>query len=423
MSTSSSTSVGALARLLEVALELGSAHDLDHILRIATAGVCEAVGCERASLFVYDEARQELYTRVVTELEIAEIRHGIDRGIVGWVARHRELQNVPDPRSDGRWDHTIDLRTGFYTRNILAAPVMLTADPRMLGVLQLLNKPEGFCKFDEQLIRAFAAHVALALERRRLQDEARAGEEMRHALEMGRTIQSTFLPKALPQIPGYEVASWWQPAEFVSGDYYDWLRLPDGRWGFVVGDVSGHGLAAALIMASVRAMVHVLAQTESAPVRFLKLLRESIASDLGDSRFISFLFLALNTRTHAVSVANGGHAPAYRYLARSREFLRLTATATPFGFPPVALPSASDPAPLEPGDMLVLGTDGLVEVRNSQDQMFGTERLLRLIREFAALPLAELVHRVSTAVREFHGRPLPPDDTTLVVIRRETAPA
>jgi serine phosphatase RsbU (regulator of sigma subunit) len=416
--TSTSSSVGALARLLEVALELGSAHDLDHILRIATVGVCEAVGCERASLFVYDEHRQELYTRVVTELEIAEIRHRIDTGIVGWVARNRELQNVPDPHADNRWDSTVDRRTGFHTQNILAAPVMLAGDSRVFGVLQLLNKPGGFQSFDEQVIRAFAAHVATALERQRLQLTTR---ELRNALEMGRKIQSTFLPKSLPEIRGYEVASWWQPAEFVSGDYYDWLKLPDGEWGFVVGDVSGHGPAAALIMASVRAMVHVLARTQSDPERIVELIRATIRDDLNDSRFITFLFVTLNLDTHAICAANAGHGPAYCYRAATREFERMTPTVMALGFPEIALPSPPAPPPMEPGDMLILGTDGLIEVRNERQELFGGERLLRLIRELAPLPLAELLRRVSTSVREFHGRPLPPDDTTLVIVRRQFA--
>jgi serine phosphatase RsbU (regulator of sigma subunit) len=409
----------ALVRLLEVALELSSADDLDHILRIATTGVCDAVGCERASLFVYDERRQELYTRTVTELEIAEIRHRIDAGIAGWVARHCELQNVPDPRADARWDHTVDRRTGFHTQNILAAPVILSGEQRVLGVLQLLNKPGGFNAFDEQVIRGFAAHVALALDRFRMQEELRAADDLRESLEMGRKIQSSFLPRALPNIPGYEVASWWQPAEFVSGDYYDWLPLPDGRYSFLVGDVSGHGLAAALIMASVRAMVHVLTHTESAPERILQLTRASIASDLSDSRFITFLLLALNLQSHEVAYANAGHGPAYRYHAASRQFHRLEPTATPIGFPQLDLSPPQTGTPLAPGDMLVLGTDGLIEVRNARQQMFGVERLLTLIRELAPLPLAELVRRVSVAVREFHGRPLPPDDTTLVVVRRQ----
>src|SRR5262249_1593136 len=158
--------------------------------------------------------------------------------------------------------------------------------------------------FDERVIRAFAAHVALALERRRLQDEARQADEWRRSLELGRQIQTMFLPKALPHISGYEVAASWQPAEFVSGDYYDWLPLPDGRWAFVTGDVSGHGPAAALIMATARAMLHGLTHTESDPQRCLDLLRDSVEPDLSEGRFLTFVLLALDPKSHGVMVAN-----------------------------------------------------------------------------------------------------------------------
>jgi len=124
--------------------------------------------------------------------------------------------------------------------------------------------------------------------------------------------------------------------------------------------------------------------------------------------------------THEVSYANAGHGPAYRFWAAKQSFDRLLPTGTPFGFPQIPQGGSAQLAPLQPGDMLVLGTDGVVEVRNEQNQLFGTQRLLNLVRGYAPLPLAELVRRVSIAVREFHGRPLPPDDTTLVIIRRST---
>ena len=218
--------VAALSRLLDVALQLATEHDLTRILQIVTNGVCDAVDCERASLFLIDDAKQQLYTRVVTELEISEIRHGIEQGITGWVARHRQIAHVPEPHEDERWDASVDRRTGFVTRNILAAPVSSNVDERLVGVLQLLNKAEaGFSDFDEQLIRAFAAHAATALERRRLQEEALHAHELEAAMEMGRRIQRGFLPETLPSIPGYEVAVWWQPAEFVSGDSKTKIRI------------------------------------------------------------------------------------------------------------------------------------------------------------------------------------------------------
>ena len=444
LATDDDPRVGALSRLLDVALQLATEHDLTRILQIVTNGVCDAVDCERASLFLIDDAKQQLYTRVVTELEISEIRHGIEHGVTGWVARHRQIAHVKEPHDDERWDSSVDRRTGFVTLNILAAPVISNMDERLVGVLQLLNKADaGFSDFDEQLIRAFAAHAATALERRRLQEEAKHAHQLEAAMEMGRRIQRGFLPETLPSIPGYEVAVWWQPAEFVSGDYYDWLTLADGRNGFALGDVSGHGLGPSLIMASIRAMLHVLTKTDSAPDRIVELLAESIAPDLKQGQFISFLLVSLDPQTHEVRFANAGHAPALHlghhttnsaatsdpdaserpgHFHNTVSFRRLDATRLPLGFPRL-LSGETDPRlSLAPGDMLVLGTDGCVEVTDAGGTMFGNDRLQQVVLAHRDRSAAEIVAAVRDTVQQFHGRPLPPDDSTLLIIKRQCAP-
>ena len=420
LTTAADPRVGALSRLLDVALQLATEHDLTRILQIVTNGVCDAVDCERASLFLIDDSKQELYTRVVTELEISEIRHDIEQGITGWVARHQQIAHVPEPHDDERWDSSVDRRTGFVTRNILAAPVISNVDERLVGVLQLLNKAEaGFSDFDEQLIRAFAAHAATALERRRLQEEAKHAHQLEAAMEMGRRIQRGFLPETLPSIPGYEVAAWWQPAEFVSGDYYDWLTLADGRNGFALGDVSGHGLGPSLIMASVRAMLHVLTKTDSEPERIVELLAESIAPDLKQGQFISFLLVSLDPQTHDVRFANAGHAPALHLDAAAASFRRLDATRLPLGFPRLLSGQTEPQLSLAPGDMLVLGTDGCVEVTDAAGTMFGNDRLQQVVLAHRDRPAAEIVSAVRDTVQQFHGRPLPPDDSTLLIVKRQ----
>ncbi|MBI1344983.1 SpoIIE family protein phosphatase [bacterium] len=407
----------ALARLLEIALELGAERDLDQILKIATTGVCQAVGCERASLFIHDDSKRELYTRVVTELEISEIRFPLMQGIVGWVAQHRQLLSVPVPAEDHRWDSSVDKRTGFKTRNILATPV-LAGDQRLLGVLQLLNKRDRFAPLDEQLVQAFAAHVAVALERRRLEDEAHRALELRQAMEMGHRIQATFLPTRWPEVPGYEVASWWQPAEFVSGDYYDWLPLPQGRWGFLVGDVSGHGLAAALIMATLRAMAHVLSRTLPQASDFIETLRDSLTPDLQNSRFVTCCYVVLDPESHELTWANAGHAPAFAFDRARKRVQRLEPTTIPLGFPTITWPTTITSRVMQPGDLLVLGTDGVVEVRNPAGEMYGHARLEKLVANLASQSAEEIIAAIQHDVTTFHGLDLPPDDTTVVIVRR-----
>jgi len=413
-------------QLVQVTCELAALHDLDGILEMIATRVCEALSCERASLYLYDEDAQELYTRVVTELEIEEIRTPIENGITGWVARRRRVANIPDPHVDARWNSSVDRRTGFRTRNVLAAPLISVHDDRLVGVLQLLNKESGeFDAFDEQLIQAFASHAAVALERAQLLEEARRTHELEVSVNMGRIIQASFLPSRLPEIPGYEVAVWWEPAEAVSGDYYDLMQLPDGRLGLVMADVSGHGVGPSLIMASARAMAHVLSRARSDPSEILSLLAETIAPDLDEGRFITFLMVALDPRKHEIAFANAGHGPSLHFHRASGKFTALKSTSLPLGFTAdFTIPSGPTIA-LEPGDLLLLGTDGTIEIPDVEGNLFGQERLERVILEHRHLPAPEMLRAIQQAIWTHYAGSSPPDDITLMILERKfrSAPA
>jgi phosphoserine phosphatase RsbU/P len=410
----------ALLRLLDVTCELARHHTLDQILQTVTTGACQALGCERASLYLYDAERNEVYTRAVTELELEEIRSSADRGITGWVVRNRELANIPDPPADARWNASFDRQTGFQTRSILAAPIVASTDGRLLGVLQLLNKHGGaFGPFDEQVIRAFAAHAGTALERAALVDDAKLSHELQLAVNMGRRIQSSFLPRHLPEIPGYEVGAWWRPAELVSGDYYDIVRLRNGRLGLVVADVSGHGVGPSLLMASVRAMVHVLTRRRTEPGEIVPLLAETISPDLEGGTFLTLLMAALDPQTHELTYVNAGHGPALLFHRETRTFQSLKSTTFPLGFITDFSPIPGLKLTMGAGDLLILATDGLIELLNDAGDMFGRPRLEQLIQQHCTLAAPDLVMAIQDAIAEFLGDSQPLDDVTLMVVERK----
>ena len=407
-----------LLKLLEITRSLAAENDLDRILSCVTEGACEALSCERATLYLFDEQRDELYTRVVTELEIEEIRSSIETGISGWVARRRRVANIPDPHVDARWNSSIDRQTGFTTRNLIAVPVISPGSDRLLGVLQLLNRSEGaFDELDERLVQAFAAHAATALERTELLHDAKAAEALQYSITVARSIQSRFLPDELPEVDGYELAAWWEPAEMVSGDYYDVLPLPDGRLGMVVGDVSGHGVGAALIMASVRAMLHVVARTCSDPAEIIRRLSLAIASDLRGGRFITLFIGALDTQTHELTWANAGHAPALHFRADDGECVPLSADGLPvgvtteFGFP------ENQKSVLQPRDICLVATDGAIELKDPDGEMFGRRRLEDLLGDGRS-PATQIVDRMRDAINSFHPACDPPDDVTILMVQR-----
>jgi serine phosphatase RsbU (regulator of sigma subunit) len=408
-----------LTRLLDVTRSVAQEVDLDALLETIAREACRALDCDRASLYQYDPARKELFTRVATELEIEEIRHAVDRGVTGDVARSRRIANIPQASADPRWSAAVDRRTGYTTRNILAAPVVSPQGDELLGVLQVLNKREGaFDQFDEDLIAAFSRHVAVALDRARLVDELRKREAMQASLKLARSVQRGFMPHDMPQVPGYELAFWWFPNEAVGGDYCDVIPLRDGRLGLAIADVSGHGLGPSLIMASVRAALRALLLRESSPEVLLRMLNQAIFADLQDSRFVTMVLGLLDCTRHELVFSNAGHAPALLYRGREDEFITLSATGMPLGVLDDQEFPRGESLSLSPGDVLLLCTDGIVEATDAEGKFFGEPRLRAMIREGRGLTAQNLVQGIGRAVSSYIVGDVPPDDLTVLAVKR-----
>ncbi len=405
--------------MLDVTRSLAQVIDLTQILETITREACIALDCDRATLFQYDPKRRELYTRVATKLEINEIRHDLAQGITGFVARTREMANVPDPHQDPRWNSSVDRKTGYQTRNILAAPLVSPRDDSLLGVLQLLNKNTGaFDRFDEELTEALGQHAAVAIDRARLVDELRQRHEVEASLELARQVQRGFMPAELPTVQGYEVSVWWYPNQAVGGDYCDVISLEDGRIGLVVADVSGHGLGPSLIMASVRAALRALLMEHSAPQFLLESLDRSISCDLQHGKFVTMVLAFLDPVEHRVKFSNAGHAPALHYAVADDSFSVLESTGTPLGVLDTPSFPEGPPFVMAPGDVLLLCTDGIVEATNARDQCFGYGRLQSVVRQCRDAPAEKLVRQLADEVEAYYVGDNPSDDLTILAVRR-----
>lgn len=408
-----------LSRLTEVTQTLAAEVDTDRILEAIVNAACDALDCERASLFLYDDETKELYTSVVTELEISEIRKSIDYGISGWVAREREVANVPDPPSDPRWNSQFDEKTGFRTRNILAAPLLAPHGGGLIGVLQLLNKRDGaFQRYDEDLLRAFSHHAAVALDRARLVEEIRKQKEVETSLQLARRIQRGFMPSQLPAIPGYEVATWWFPNQAVGGDYCDVVPLKNGSTLCCIADVSGHGLGPALLMASVRAALRASLLDYSAPTELLERLAKALAVDLQNGMFITMVLGTLDVANHRWTYANAGHAPALHYQKASDTFRELESTGLPIGVLDDPTYPCGEAAQLAVGDLIVLTTDGIVEAMNEAGEQFGVQRLEKYVRDYCHEAPSVLAGHIGAEVTSYYVGENPADDLTVLVLKR-----
>jgi serine phosphatase RsbU (regulator of sigma subunit) len=244
-------------------------------------------------------------------------------------------------------------------------------------------------------------------------------ERLRHDLDVARSIQQSLLPTSEPQIEGFEVAGWNQPADQTGGDYYDWQVLPDGRLLVALGDVSGHGIGPALLAAVCRAYVRATFTPEQEMLTAMQRVNTALSRDMRSRRFVTFVAVMCTPGGSRLELLSAGHGPLFLYLLREDHFHAMPAQGLPLGVMPDL---ASDPPKvleLNPGDLLVLTTDGFFEWANAQDEQFGIERMEAIIRASREKSPAEIISALYRAVIEFSGGTSQDDDLTAVVIKRK----
>jgi serine phosphatase RsbU (regulator of sigma subunit) len=412
-------SLPGLNRLLAVTHVLASEIETSAILDTIVLEATHALACDRAVLYQYDAKRNVLFTSADSSTSLQSIMLRLDQGIAGYAARSRQLLNVPEVADEPRFDDSYDKRMSYQTHSVLAAPLIAAQDGRLLGVLEMLNNRGGpFDHDDECLALALAQHAAAALDRARLVDEIHRRRELDASLSVAREVQRRFMPSELPKIPGYDVATWWFPNEAVGGDYCDAVPTRDGRVALCVADVSGHGLGPSLLMASVRAALRtMLLEQRNAPAVIDGIAR-ALATDFQHGMFVTMVLGMLDPHTHRLEFANAGHAPALHYRHALGQFSPLESTGLPIGVLDDAECPLGPPLQLEVGDLIVLGTDGIVEAMDQRGKQFGVARLQQIIARLADAPLPELVRNIGREVELHYVGESPPDDLTVLALRR-----
>jgi phosphoserine phosphatase len=408
-------SAADLEAILDVTKALAAPFDLTTMLGEVVAAAKQVLRAERGSVWLYDEPRGELVLEVATG--IAPVRVPWQSGLVGACATTRRIINVPDCYADRRFDRTVDQSTGYRTRCMLTLPLVDHKDV-LVCVMQVLNKVDGvFDADDEALATALAAQCAVALSRVRMTSAVIEGERMRKALEMAREVQMSTLPASMPAVPGYGVCASFRPAELTGGDIYD-VALVDQGLLLVLGDATGHGIAPALSVTQMQAMLRMAfrlgADLDTAFLNVNNRLTDTLAED----RFITAFIGVLDPRTHELRFHSGGQGPILRYRAAERSFERHRPTSFPLGAMPVSSLRAATSFRLAQGDVLALVSDGVYEQENRAGEAFGEARVCRIIDEGRDLPVAKLVDRLVAAVDTFAEGTPQSDDMTIVLLRR-----
>jgi sigma-B regulation protein RsbU (phosphoserine phosphatase) len=321
--------------------------------------------------------------------------------------------------SDASTDPRFQARDSIITSQIHSAVcVPLWNNQKVIGIVYAdrISHLEQFTEEDLRLLTLLSNLAAVKIENARLVERAMEQERLEKELALAAQIQRDFLPKSSPRIEGFEVSGLNLPCFEVGGDYFDYIPIDQERLGLVVADVSGKGVSAALLMASLRASLH----TEITPHYDLG----AMAGRLNDfahrssaaSSFITFFFCELNLKTGEVRYANAGHNPPAILTSRGK-VERLEPSGLCLGMFPSSTYEVKQ-AKLEKGDILFLFTDGLTECRNKAGQEYGEEQIFDFLRRNLRRPVEDLLQELKKRFQDFTQGVDPFDDTTLVLLKR-----
>ena len=300
--------------------------------------------------------------------------------------------------------------------------VAISVPGRRLGVLAVADKESrdggvlDFTPTDARLLSLFAAQAAAAIETARLHREAIEKERIERELELAAAIQREILPRSLPEVPGVELAAGNLPTRHVGGDYYDFFPLSRRRLGFVVADVSGKGVPAALLVSTVHAAIHLQIDEAKTVADLVARIDRHLQRYAATRKFLTLFFGLLEPDSGLLHYVSAGHNPAL-LLRRSGGIARLESTGVPVGL----LPNSTwreETVVLERGDLFCLYTDGVTEAGNEAEEEFGLDRLSAILDQGRERPVQELCDSVFARVADF-AREMPQyDDQTHLLLRR-----
>jgi sigma-B regulation protein RsbU (phosphoserine phosphatase) len=410
-----------LALLCRVSQTFNSSLDLDEVLNRVMDEVIAAVQAERGFLMLR-EPDGRLVFRVARGMDhetIGDPQFQVSRSVVERVAHEGQPVLTSDAQADDRFRMRASIMS-LGLRSILCVPLVLK--DTVLGVVYVDNRLQRglFVENDLELLTAIASSAAVAIENARLYQVAVEKGRMERELQMAHEVQTSLLPRQTPKVPGWEFAALWRPAREVAGDYYDFIPSLRGQLGLVIGDVSDKGMHSALFMAVTRSIVRASVSHAPAPVEGIANANRLICGDSVDGMFVTLFYALLGPEVGEITYVNAGHNPALLYRQSSAEQEPLT-ELMPTG---MALGILEDftfeqrTVRLEPGDCMVLYTDGVTDAVRADGQRFDMERLRHVVLGNILASATEMVTAVEDAVGEFADSAPQFDDMAIVVAKR-----
>lgn len=359
-----------------------------------------------------NEKDHRLFTYRITDKEASDIINHL---------RKEHVTGVLDQSQDRTKNlsrHLSSLRTSRF-RSVLAFPIYVKGEN--IGTLALVKElADGFNKEMTKIVSTFANQAGISIENFRLLEEALQSERYKEELKIAKTVQKSLLPQVLEQDNDFEMVAFSESADEVGGDYYDTLRVSEYQSSLIIADVSGKGTTAAFHMSQMKGIFHSLAQNCIEPNEFMVRSNNALAHCLERGSFISATFFIINTRDKKISYSRAGHCPLLYYRAKedSIEYLKDKGVALGMvrnnGYHKFI---EANSFTYEPGDIMILYTDGITEAKNSKSEEFGYEYLRELVMQVKTASPKEIQEHLINRLYEFTGTENINDDYTTMIVK------
>lgn len=406
------------ALLYHLSRTFSSSLDLDEVLNLVMDEVIAATRAERGFVTLRGDDG-ELDFRVARGIDhqtIEDPEFQISRSVVEAVAQNGEALLTSNAQQDERFSAKKSVMM-LGLRSILCVPLKIK--DAVTGVIYVDNRLQTgiFIQDDLELLSTIAANAAIAIENARLYQVAVEKGRMERELQMAFRVQSSLIPEATPQLPGWEFVAHWQPAREVAGDYYDFIPHQNGDIGLVIADVTDKGMPAALFMAFTRSIVRASLDQAASPAEGIRKANRLICADSTSDMPVTLFYGLLDPVDGLLTYVNAGHNPPIHYRAASDAFTRLTRTGMLLGFDD-QVTFRQENRVLNPGDFIVFYTDGVTDAIDEAQRQFGVERFESLVWQYRNTSAAEILNAIEATIADFTGETAPYDDITLLVVKR-----
>jgi sigma-B regulation protein RsbU (phosphoserine phosphatase) len=407
--------VEELSTLNDLARAIGASVNSQEIMRTIVHRSLKAINAEQGVITLVDsQSNDPMKTLIRTAVSSAQYApYHFNQSLLGWIYLNKKPLMVNDPITDERfrgvkWDESI--------RSLLCVPLMVKAE--LKGVLTVYNKKGSaqFTEDDQRLLAIIAAQSAQVVENARLLESEQAFLRMKEEIRLASKIQADLLPKEAPVITGYDIAGRSIPAQIVGGDYFDFIPMDNDRLGLCLGDVSGKGLPASLLMANVQATLRGQALLATSAHECIRRSNRLLHLSTSSEKFVTLFYGILDPRAHALRFTNAGHENPF-LLSEGKQVNRLRDGGLVLSILE-DFPYQEATVGLAPGDVLVVYSDGISEAINPNQEQFGEERLHALLEDHRHESANEIIEIILQAVRQHANGASQMDDMTLVVLKR-----